>query len=516
MAQPLPVPLTDNGVTGGHPGGPDTDLLARAAEVLGVTAPAESAAEADPSELMVTVVGPENRTVRRVPADVPVGQLASLLGAAVGVKVVSSISLRDGRNLSPSVTLAEAGVRNASVILVDAPEASARPAGPPRWAGNGIRGEGRAGRQPAATTPGRTRAGRGSPTRWLTLGAGLVAIVVISAFVGATVFGTGSTAGTAPGGAKRLAAWAADAWMTGKTFAGPRLAGVPADLGRSGPAVGGSLEEVGSSTNGEITDVLFIASPPEGQPFGLGIVVYQDKIAYPPSVTGLPFATPAHPGAVTAVPEGGKIVAPAATAEALSWAKVTFPAGSSSPYALAGKAKVLNQWRPAGGPAALVTRVQVRLRGAPAGSAALTGVAEARSALRTATGKITSAAKALDDANSTLAADQAALSQANTASAAAQAAATAGKNTPPLAAAVTAAQADVTKAAQAVSADQATQASDRSGLAAARSAEASARAAVAHAEAALPQVTSVYDVAYDHAGHPLAWVPADYQIGGTP
>lgn len=514
MAQPLPGPLTDTPTFDRHAGAPDADLLARAAEVLGVTASVEPTAQSGPFQLMVTVVGPERRSVRHVPADVPVGQIASLLGAAVGVEVVSSVSLRDGRGLSPSVTLAEAGVRNASVILVDAPEAPRRAAGSPSWVGQGFPGNPRGGHRSPPATNRHTRPGPGSPARWLTLGAGLVAIVVISAFVGAAVFGTNSTASTAPDGAKRLAARAAAAWMAGKAFGGPRLAGVPADLGRVGPAVGGSLEEVGSSTKGQITDVLFIASPPTGRPFGLGVVIYQGKVAYPPSVTPVPFATPVRSGAAPAVPEGGKIVPPTAT-QASSWATATFTARSSSPYALAGKIKVLNQWRPTAGPAALVTRVQVPLRGAPTGSAALTAVAEARSALRAATGKVSGTARALDDANSKLTGDQSALTQANTALAAAQTAAAAGKNSPPLAAAVTAAQANVTKAAQAVGADQAAQASDRAALAAARSAEASARRGLSTAEAALPRVTSVYDVAYDHAGHPLAWVPADYQIGGT-
>lgn len=514
MAQHLSGPADTTWAPGGRCGGPDPELLARAAEVLGVETAGDATSQQPLAALMVTVVGPDRRAVRRVPADVPVGALAGGLGAAVGVKVVSSVSLRDGRVLSPAVTLAEAGVRNASVILVDTPGVSRAAGGDaPKPLGGFPEGGQRGGPTLPATG---ARPVRGSPARWATLAAATVAVVVISAFVGAAVFGGASASAVTPPGAKRLAARAAGAWMAGATFDGPRLAGVPADLGRTGPGLGGRLEEVGFSSAESITDVLFIASPAEGQAFGLSVVVYAGKIAYPPSVTPLPFATSLRPGRAPLVPEGGRIVAPTAAtqAQAQSWAAATFTAAGFS-YSLAGKVRVLNQWDPKTG-AAMVARVQVPLRGAPAGSPELTRVVIAKAGLTAADDKVTAAGKTLDQSTTKVADDQGALGQANAALASAQAAAAAGKNTPPLAAAVTAAQTTFTNAQHTLAVDQAAQSTAQTALAAAKAAETSDRAGLAGAEAALPRVMSVYDVAYDRAGRPIAWAPADYQIGGTP
>lgn len=511
MASPVHHAVTGTWTGNGHT--PDPELLARAAAVLGVDAPAvdgpATTGPASSAQLMVTLVGPGRREVRQVPADVPVGRLAPMLGAAVGVDAVAAVSLRGGRTISPSQTLAEAGVRNASVIVIGAPGAPAR-----SFPGKAqqVRTATRGARLPLNARG--THRERSGPSRWLVLGPGLAAVVVISAFVGAAIGGAGSPSTNSPTAADGLAARAASAWLAGKPFHGPRLAGVPADLGRVGPALGGSLQAVSSSTSGQITQVAFIASPPDGRPFGLGVVVYHDQIAYPPSVTPLPFVTSITAGQSNpTVPQTGTIVTPTAGRQALAWAKRTFPV--MSPWRLAGRVKVLNQWRPTHG-AALVTRVQVPLRGAPAGSTVLASLTKAQSELRSAQGTVAAAGKTLQDASVTVSADRAAIGQANTALTNAQAAAAAGQNTPPLAAAVTAAQANLTKAQQALSTDQATQAADQAGLTSGRQAEAAARAGLAHAEAALTSVTSVYDVAYDHAGTPIAWGPADYQIGGTP
>lgn len=515
MAQHLSAPDATWG-PGGQPGGPDRELLARAAEVLGVETPTGTAGQQPPAALMVTVVGPDRRAVLRVPAEVPVGALAGQLGAAVGVKVVSSVSLRDGRAVSPAVTLTEAGVRNASVVLVNAPAASGAAGGEPVWQPGGDPLEAPTRHQLRAPVAGRVAPAPGFKARWASLAAGTVAVMVISAFAGAAVFAGSSPSGAAPAGVNRLAERAAGAWMAGTGFDGARLAGVPADLGRSGPAVGGRLEEVGSSTSEQITDVLFIASPPVGEAFGLSVVVYAGKVAYPPSVTPLPFATLLIPGRVAVVPETGRIVAPtaAAAAQAQSWAAATFTATGFS-YFLAGKVRVLDQWDPKTG-AAMVARVQVPLRGAPAGSPELTRLADAKTALASAAAKVSSAAKTLDAATTTVSAERATVEQANADLTAGQAAADGGNNTPPLAAAVTAAQTTLASAQQALAGDQAAQSSDRAAVAAAQAAEASARARLSVVETALPRVVSVYDVAYDHSGRPIVWAPADYQIGGTP
>jgi len=524
MAQHLSGPTDTTWVTDGRSAGPGPELLARAAEVLGVEVPGDATSQQPPPALMVTVVGPDQRAVRRVPADVPVGALAGSLGAAVGVKMVSRVSLRDGRVLSPAVTLAEAGVRNASVVLVDAPETFEAPGERHErtWRSHSVApveqcdgsGETPTARQLRASEASGAAPARGSKARWATLGAGAVAVVVISAFGGAAVFARSSPSNVTPTSAKRLAERAASAWISGTTFDGPRLAGVPTDLGRVGPAIGGRLEEVGSSTSEQISDVVFIASPPVGEAFGISVVVYAGKIAYPPSVTPLPFATPLSPGRVPAVPETGRIVAPTATAQAQSWAKSTFTATGFS-YYLAGKVRVLDQWDPKTG-AAMVARVQVPLRGAPAGSPELTRLANTKTALAAARDRVASASTTLDAATSAVTADEATLERANAALAGAQAAARAGGNAPPLAAAVTAAQTKLTSARRALAIGQASQSTNRATLATDEAAEASARAGLSGAEAALPRVMSVYDVAYDHSGRPIAWAPADYQIGGTP
>ncbi len=152
--------------------------------------------------------------------------------------------------------------------------------------------------------------------------------------------------------------------MNASPFTGPRLSGVPADLGRSGPTATSTLEAVGSSTSGGISSRLFIVDPASGPAYGLSVVVFNGCLAYPPTLTPLPFASSVPAGTDPVVPQTGTIVAPTATRQAQTWAQATFgsPARPTDQlgYGLAGPVTAVNQWKPNTG-AALVTRVRMPL-----------------------------------------------------------------------------------------------------------------------------------------------------------
>jgi len=480
------------------------DLLAQAAQILGV-----DTSRASPSEhsnlLLVTVAGSRAHKVARVPTDVPAGRLARTLGDAVGVTVVARLSVRNGDVIRPTQTLAEVGVRTGSVIVVDEPGAPglAEPgravvpdANQQYWSSSPARG-----RQDAS--PGRT--GR----QWALLGVSIAALIVIVALIGGALFGGSSTTSAAP---SAMSLRAANAWLAARPFVGPRLGGVPADLGRSGRALRAVLEPAGSSSAAGITSQEFIVVPDTGAPFGLSVVTYNAKIAYPLTVTGLPFAG----GAAThTVPESGKIVRPSAITAAQAWAQNTFGPHATSAVAklgfgLAGKVKVLNQWQPKGGPA-FVARIQVPLSttaaGTPAAKAATT-----LSGLR----RVISAERAtLKGLGAKVAADQATLNAANKAAQAALAAAGAAKppNSPRLAGAATAAQQAATNARNALDTDRQSLAAGHAKLAGDLKTEGIDAAGLKAATARSSTVVSVYDVAFNSAGKALTWVPADYLIG---
>jgi hypothetical protein len=500
-----------NGTTNGQLA-PPADLMARAAEILGVddtpgTLPAPG------TTVMVTVAGPDRRQVMQVPTDVAMGRLAATLGEAVGVTVVSRVCQ----------TLADVGARAGSIIFLNAAGGARSIPTAPRG-GNGAghddsdhyqrKGTRLQPRTTPAVTPARTR------TRWAGLSLALAALVAVSMLLGAALFGGASpTATSVPKSDQLLAARAAQAWVDGVTFSGPRLAGVPADLGRSGPTARGTVEAVGSSTSGAITSQLFVVAPTTGPVYGLSVVTYHGKVAYPPTVSPLPFAMSMVAGRPPVVPQTGTIVAPTAVGQAQTWAAAVFgsptaPTGRLG-YGVAGPVKILAQWVPKTG-AALVTRVQVPLAGVLTGTAQAAALTAAQSTLTADTISVAAARTAVAAIVATVAHDQ---DQVTRTVAAAQvavaAAATANPpNLPPLAAAVTAAQQAATDAQTSLSADQQTQTGDQSALAAAIQTQHSAAAAEkTAATVALTSVVSVYDVAYDTAGQAIAWSPADYLIG---
>lgn len=495
---------------------PPADLMARAAEILGVddttnTRPAVGSGSGS-AMVMVTVAGPERRQVMQLPVDVPMGNLAATLGEAVGVTVVSRVSLRDGETVLPSQTLSDVGVRAGTVIFVDSP-GGARSIRPGPLRGNGAHHDSHPRPQPG-TISART------PARWATLGVAVAALVAVSMLLGAALFGGSSPAATSvPKSDQLLGASAAQAWVDGATFTGPRLAGVAANLGRSGPTARGSVEAVGSSVSGAITSQLFVVAPVSGPVYGLSVVTYNGRVAYPPTVSPLPFAVSIAAGGSPVVPQTGAIVAPTAVRQAQAWAAAAFgsptnPVGRLG-YGLAGPVKVLAQWTPKTG-AALVTRVQAPLTGIVAGTAQTAALTAAQSTLTDDTGSVAAARATVAEIAATVAHDQAEVARTAAAAQAAVAAAAAANppNPPPLAAAVTASQQAATDAQNRLDADQQTQAGDQSALAAAIHAQTAAAAAEkTAATAALTSVVSVYDVAYDTAGRAIAWSPADYLIG---
>jgi hypothetical protein len=354
---------------------------------------------------------------------------------------------------------------------------------------------------------------------WPVLVGSAAVIVVVSALVGAALRGGGTTSVST--GAVRLATEAASAWVDGTAFRGERGAGVPADLGRSGPVPRGVVEPVGSSTARGVTSLLFVVDPPAGEAYGLSVVVARGKVAYPVTVSPLPFAISVPSGAAAVVPERGRTVAPSAPARARAqaWAQSAFgfpdrPAGPSG-YGLAGAVEVLEQWAPSTG-AVDVTRVSVPLKGTvqagPVAAARQTVATDAR-AVAAARPAVTAIAAARAQTNATLGCEVAAAR-----SAAAAAAAAAGTDHPKRAARdaqeATTDQTAATAARKTLAAQQATQTTDTARLAAAQHSYAAALAALTSAEAAASTaVTSVYDVAFDSHGRPSAWAPADYQIG---
>lgn len=499
---------TTNAAVGGSDNGTPVvapDLLAQAAQILGVDTSAGSPSEHS-NLLLVTVAGPDAHKVVRVPLDVPAGHLARTLGDAVGVTVVARLSVRGGKVIRPAQTLAEVGIRTGSVIVVDEPGSPGLSETARSVVTDGAqqywsRSPARRGRQ--ETPPGRTGG------QWALLGGSVVAMVVVVALAGAALFGGSSTTSAAP---TAVSLRAADAWLAAKPFAGGRLGGVPADLGRSGAALNAVLEPAGSSSAAGITSQQFIVVPRAGTAFGLSVVTYRGKIAYPPTVTGLPFADGAR---TRTVPESGKIVRPSAAKAAQAWAQSAFGPDATGAVAklgfgLAGEVRVLNQWQPKSGPA-FVARIQVPLSSTAAGTPA----ARAAGALSAIRHTVATERNTLGPLADAIVADQATLASADTTAQAAVAAAGAAKppNPPPLAAAATAAQQAATNAQNALTKDQHALTAARAKLAGDQKTEATDAAALKAAATQPATVVSVYDVAFTSSGTALTWVPADYLIG---
>jgi hypothetical protein len=363
----------------------------------------------------------------------------------------------------------------------------------------------------------------GISSKRVALGAAVVAVVVVSAVIGALLFGGGSSpAGPSPA-AVASATRAATSWVDGSTFAGPRKAGVPADLGRSGTATRGTVEAVGTATSGGFTTELFIVAPPAGTLYGLSVVLDHGQVAYPVTVTPLPFVTAIPAGSKSSVPEGGRTVAPTATGPAQSWAEEVFgspdhPAGRLG-YGVAHAVKVLDEWRPTTG-AAFVTRVLVPLSGPGPGLVVSRPAAAAQAALSTEARAVTGGRAGVAAATAAVAADQRALTKvAGVERKAAAAAAAAGRAHPRRAAreagVAATARSEGARDQTSLTADQGRQAAATSKLAVAERAEAVGTTTLAQAVATSSSVMSVYDVAYDGRGRATAWAPADYQIGSA-
>lgn len=479
------------------PPAPSGDLLAKAAEVLGVTDTSDGGT-GDPRLVMVTVAGPAGRKVLQVPVDVPMGQLAPGLGAEVGAAVVAGVTLH-GQDIPPSRTLTEAGVRAGSVIVVNSPDS------PPTGRGRSDLAAGGAAWRAPVGLQRRARTGqvqRRSPGRRAAMGTGVAALIGVSMLIGGATFGSSSPASrSTPPAAIALADQAAQTWLSAKDFTGPRLPSVPADLTRQGGPITASVEAVGFSTGHRITEGLFIVNPATGGPFGLSVVIFKGRVAYPPSVTPLPFATSVPAGSEPAVPQSGKIVAPSLTGATQTWAKSTFPpAGSTSlALSLAGNVKILDQWKPSSGPA-MVARVSVPLSALLPSATA--GISDAQQAVTADQRAVSAAQSAVNSADS-------ALSRAQS-KASAAAAAAAQPNAPATAAAAATEATNTLNAAQ-------------QALSNAKTALSSAEQTLTRATATLDQAkragattfASVYDVTFNPAGQVTGWAPADYQIGGN-
>lgn len=124
--------------------------------------------------------------------------------------------------------------------------------------------------------------------------AGIVFLVL-----GGVVLGSG---GTKPVGPGPVARQAADAWLAGRAFVGPRAGGVPTDLGRFG-RITASLQPSGQWHNGSQAGETFIVTVVNGSNLGLTVVTDRGKLAFSPTLSALPFvigkAPPTPPRSVT-------------------------------------------------------------------------------------------------------------------------------------------------------------------------------------------------------------------------
>jgi hypothetical protein len=525
---------------------PPEAMMAAAARILGVADAAPTDDGERDATVLVTVAGPNRRKVVRVASNVPAGRLAQSLGEAVGVTVVARLSVRGGDGIHPAQTLGEVGVRAGSVILVDEP-------GAPGLANNN--GAGAPASLDSGSFPqywarpqaprGRRRSQFGGTRRERTvLAVAVAALAVVAFLLGGALTGGSNSPASNQSVLNRLATRAVIAWLADEPFGGPRLTGVPANLGRSGgPAVTARVEAAGASSADGIVSQQFIVVPATGRPSGLSVVLYQGKVAYPVTLTGILFAEPAT-GTRTGtgapvVPQTGVIVAPSATGPAQAWAQATFGPGAASPVAalgfgLSGTAKVLNQWDPKTG-AAMVARIQVPLSSGAPGTASATTRTEADDTVTTDREAISADQTALTNTAATLVSDGAEVTEANRAAQAAVAASNAAQAkvaddnaaNPPSASlaadtanaatatsAVAAAQKTATTAQAALTADQHAQSLAAAQLAADQKTEQTDVVLAAQADNQhSATVESVYDVAFNAAGSPLAWAPADYLIG---
>jgi len=323
----------------------------------------------------------------------------------------------------------------------------------------------------------------------VSLGLAVVAIVASAAVffvLGGLIVGSGPPPSPGPGPVARQAA---TAWLAARSFTGPRAAGVPADLNRTG-ALPGSLQPAAQWHHGSSAGESFIVAPPDGGPYGLTVVTEGGRLALPPTFSPLPFVSgnaPPVPGRSRVSP-GGTLPAPVA-----AWLQAVFgPDGTLPPAYGLGVSKapqVLASWSPAGGAGGQVLRIRLALDSAAPGTAAAKLAAGAEAA---------NAGVAAGQA--AVAADQKAVAQATAAARTAAAA---------LAAANPAAPPDPALVAAAGAANGAVIAANAKGMAD-TVALAAAQAAASKAVAAVPTTSSKLVATYD------VWMRAQTVVGYAP
>jgi hypothetical protein len=329
--------------------------------------------------------------------------------------------------------------------------------------------------------------------------AGALAVGIF--FAGAAVAG-GSQEASTPAAA-RLARAAAQSWLSGTRFSGPTGGDVGARLDRRGPALGGQLEPAGSwSAPGLLSEQFVVGG--HGGAYGLSVVVYKGYLVYPPTPSPLPFVEPAGPP----VPETGTWAKTDVASLVDHWAAATFAAAGAlrpADLALAGKAQVLDEWRPRSG-ASLVARVQV-----PLGSAGGFAAYEARQTLAGAQEAVLGGRQAVvgSAARLKLAEDQAGADDL-----AAQRAVQAASARDPLSKAAAAAQGTATSAQETVTKAGDALRTAEGQLGAAKSQEAAAQRDLALAQEQPASMSGVYDVAFNRQGNIVAWAPAEYGASG--
>lgn len=440
----------------------------------GTTLPGPAGEKPD-ATVLVTVVAPGGgRTSTRVPADLPVSQLAAGLGAAVNVANVTDIDDDDGTRISAASTLSDAGLMDGATVHVVAP--GFIPAAAPRPRLDYPRGP-----DPLPHSVRRAPAALG-----------VVAAVVVAAVLfvlGGIILGSGGATATGPG---PVGLRAAGTWLRAGTFAGPVAPGVPADLDRLGPISSASLQPVGQWRRGAQAGETFVVASPGQAPYGLTVVTIHGKLAFSPTVGPLPFVIDRAPPPAPSHSSGGGSLPASVTA----WLQAEFGEKGQLPpvlrLGLARSPTVLASWSPAEG--GTVYRMQVPLTsiapGTPAGVAGATAAAAAA--------KVTAAA-------ATVATDRASVVKANAAAQATAAALAGAGPTPPPPVTVASDQANAALAAANQKA-----AADTTALVAAQSA-----AAALPPASTVPAVSTIatYDV-WMRAQSVVGWAPAAYGVTG--
>lgn len=499
--------------------------------------------------LLLTVVAPGGgRTSTRVPADLPIAQLAPGLGAVVNVANVSDLDDDRGGRISGTSTLAEAGMTDGSTVHVVAPGITRRPTGPDRPGAPDPSGHLRPSgppNPPVSPSPSSPSSPSGPPSALSAPSAGpsgppwptgerspagsqggartattapdpfavgpadantvrtpvAVLAVVVAAVVffvlGGVMLGGSGTPTPGPGPVGRRAA---AAWLNARSFAGPSAPGVPATLDRIGTIAASSVQSAGQWHHGGDAGETFVVVPAEPgattaqTPFAVTVVTRNGRLAFPPTVSLIPVVNGRMPPAPGGSRGTGGGPVPGTVA---AWAQDQFgPKGVQPPVlqlGLAGDPTVVGRWSPEAGRTVYRLRVPLDSLAPGTAQAKQIGIDQAL------------AAKVATD-TSAVQADQAGLAQSQAqARAAQQAAATANPpNPPPLVAASIAANGVVVAAAQKLNADTAALTADR---------DAAAKSAGLSRGVTKTAAVATYDV-WMRAQAVVGWAPAAYGVTG--